>query len=285
MAAMLMTVALGACSHGPLGQPPRPGEVTSTSELLQSLPLPKGRVTVAVYGFPDMTGQYKYSETVATYSRAVTQGAAAVLVRALQDAGRGRWFQVVERESLQNLLTERQIIRETRQQYRTPTGEQLPPPPPLLYAGIMLTGGVIGYDTNVVSGGWGTRYLGMGGDVEYREDSVTVYLRGVSTQSGEVMATTTAQKAIASVQVGANIFRYVGYQKLLELDAGLATNEPGMIALQQSVELAVYQLIMEGAMNGLWEFQDPQAGAAALQTYLKEYRRPDGGVTPPPRQG
>jgi curli production assembly/transport component CsgG len=270
---VVMMLALASCSSSPVYRNPSPGAMTSTGELLRTLPLPKARVTVAVYGFPDLTGQYKSSETVATYSRAVTQGAAAVLVRALQDAGRGSWFQVVERESLQNLLTERQIIRETRQQFRTPKGDQLPPPPPLLYAGILLTGGVVGYDSNVVTGGLGARYLGMGGNSEYREDTVSIYLRGISTQSGEVLATSTAQKSIASVQVAANVFRYIGYQKLLELDAGLTTNEPGLIALQQSVELAVYQLVMEGALSGLWEFHDRKAGAKALETYRQDYQR------------
>ena len=218
---MLSLVALAACETVPLTAGPEPGVVTATRSVLLDLPAPRERVAVAVYGFPDLTGQYKASETISSYSRAVSQGGASVLASALSATGRGGWFQVVERESLQNLLTERQIIRETRQQYRTPNGEQLPPPPPLLYAGVVLTGGIIGYDSNVVTGGAGARYFGLGGDGQYRQDTVTIYLRAVSTQSGEVLATVTAQKSILSVQIEASIFRYLAYQRLLEAEMGI----------------------------------------------------------------
>ena len=72
-----------------------------------NLPEPKGKVAVAVYGFRDQTGQYKPSPD-SSFSTAVTQGASSILVRALKLSG---WFTPVERENLQNLLTERKIVR------------------------------------------------------------------------------------------------------------------------------------------------------------------------------
>lgn len=265
-------LVLQGCVSPPLGPEPTQGPTTPTRELLRALPAPKQKVVVAVYGFPDQTGQYRPSETVTTYSRAVTQGGGSVLIRSLQDAGQGRWFTVVEREGLQQLVTERQIIRETRTLFRSPDGQQLPPPPPLLYAGMILQGGIIGYDSNTVTGGLGARYFGIGGSSEYRQDTVTVMLRAVSTQSGEIISSVTADKTILSVMVGANVFRFIDAQKLLSIDAGFTVNEPGLVALQQAVELSVYTLIMEGALSGVWQFADPAAGQMAVKQYLAEYR-------------
>ena len=85
---------------------------TQTQTLLAALPAPDRPVAVAVYGFSDQTGQFKPTEQGQTLSRAVSQGGASILVKALQDAGKRQWFTIVERESLKNLLNERQIIRE-----------------------------------------------------------------------------------------------------------------------------------------------------------------------------
>ncbi len=74
---------------------------------LVSLPLPKGKVFVSVYDFRDQTGQYK-PQPNSNFSTAVPQGGAALLTTALLDS---KWFIPLEREGLQNLLTERKIIR------------------------------------------------------------------------------------------------------------------------------------------------------------------------------
>ena len=54
------------------------------------LPAPHGKkISVAVYSFSDKTGQRKPSANIAQLSTAVTQGADAFLIKALQDVGRG----------------------------------------------------------------------------------------------------------------------------------------------------------------------------------------------------
>lgn len=243
---------------------------TSTQMALRDLPPPSRPVAVAVYSFIDQTGQYKPSETGQTLSRAVSQGGSSILVKALQDAGQRQWFTVVEREMLKNLLQERQIIREMRERY---LGETSPNPealPSLLFAGVLLEGGIIGYDTNTLTGGAGARFLGIGGNVEYRQDTVTVYLRAVSVRTGEVLANVTASKTIASQALGAGAFRYVGFKELLETEVGFTKNEPDLIAVQQAVEKAVYALIMEGVEQKLWNFSDPIAGAPLFASYQQE---------------
>eukprot|EP01034_Spumella_vulgaris_P018522 gene18522-23665_t len=79
----------------------------STYYDLLNMPRPKGRLMAVVYGFRDQTGQYKPTPA-SSFSTSVTQGAASMLMDALQVSG---WFVVLEREGLQNLLTERKIIR------------------------------------------------------------------------------------------------------------------------------------------------------------------------------
>lgn len=250
-------------------------EKTQTQLLLQNLPSPNRPVAVAVYGFSDQTGQFKPTDTGQTLSRAVSQGGGSILVKALQDAGQRSWFTIVERESLKNLLNERQIIRDMRQRY---LGEEKVNPqalPSLLFAGVLLEGGVVGYDSNTVTGGAGAAFLGIGARAEYRQDTVTVYLRAVSVRTGEVLTSVTASKTIASRSVGANAFRYVAFKELLQAEAGFTTNEPDQIALQQAIEKAVYAMILEGVELRLWDFADPSAGASLLSAYQKER---DGAV-------
>jgi curli production assembly/transport component CsgG len=264
----VLGLGLAGCATNPRytknpSAPPR----THAEATLQSLPPPSARVVAAVYDFSDQTGQFKPSDTVTTYSRAVSQGGAAILIKALQEAGNSSWYTVVERKELQHLLTERAIIRDMRSNYAAKNGRQLPPPPPMLYAGVLFEGGIIGYDSNSLTGGLGARYLGIGGDVDYREDTVTVYLRATSTQTGEVLHSVVSQKSILSYGLAANVFKFIGFKDLLEIDAGVTTNEPGLIALKQAVEDAVYRMTVEGAQMGLWGFADKAAGAKVIQSY------------------
>jgi curli production assembly/transport component CsgG len=276
LGAAILPMMVGACTtvnddFPGLIQQPAVSEVrTDTQSRLRSLPAPREKAAVAVYSFEDQTGQFKPSDGVQTLSRAVTQGSTSVLLKALQDAGDRSWFTVIERENLDNLLKERQIIREMRKQYLGEDELNEAALPPLLFAGIILEGGIIGYDTNTLTGGVGARFLGIGGKTDYREDKVTVYLRAVSVKSGEVITSVVASKKIASVGVAANAFRYVSFKELLEVDTGITTNEPDLLALRQATEKAVELLIMEGAALGVWEFQDQVAGAELLEKYLAE---------------
>jgi len=243
---------------------------TQTQTLLEALPAPDRPVAVAVYGFSDQTGQFKPTDQGQTLSRAVSQGGASILVKALQDAGNRQWFTIVERESLKNLLNERQIIREMRERYLGEQGVNPQALPALLFAGVLLEGGIVGYDTNTVTGGVGAAFLGIGGHTEYRQDTVTVYLRAVSVRTGEVLTTVTASKTIASQGIGASAFRYVAFKDLLQADAGYTTNEPDEVALQQAIEKAVWELVLDGAQLKLWNFANPSAAAPLLDEYARE---------------
>ncbi len=244
---------------------PRVGSPASISaETLRALPDPREKVVVAVYRFRDQTGQYRALENVSTFSTAVTQGATTILMRALDDSG---WFVPIEREGLSNLLNERQIITSTRQQYTGPDGEALAPLPPLLYAGVLLEGGIIGYDTNLITGGSGLRFLGAGGSGQFRQDQVTIYLRAVSTQNGRVLKTVHVTKTILSQRLDGGLFRFVELRQLLEAEAGYSTNEPPVLAVTAAIEEAVAALVVEGVRDQLWELANAGDGPAMFAAY------------------
>jgi len=234
------------------------------------IPPPARPIPIAVYGFADQTGQLRPSENLQSLSRAVTQGGTSILIGALRDAGNGNWFSVVERERLDNVLRERQIIREMRRSYLGETETPVGVLPSLVFAGILLEGGIIGYDSNIETGGLGARFLGIGGSTQYRLNTVTVYLRAVSVRTGEVLANVVTEKTVASIAVSAGAFRFVSFEQLLELESGVTRNEPMQIAVQGAIEKAVYALIMEGSRPGprqLWSFADQAAGAEWLRRY------------------
>jgi len=214
---------------------------------------PERKVPIAVYKFADVTGQRKPGTNLALLSSAVTQGGDIWLLQALKKAGSGRWFQVVERMELADLLKERQIIRNTRKSY---DGEKAETIKPLLFAGVLLTGGIVGYDTNTSTGGLGVRYLGIGITDEYRKDMVTVALRLISVQTGEVLIAVSSQKTILSTKISASVFMFLDMgTKLLETEAGISDNESTTYAVRKAIEQSVIEIIKEGAKKKLWKFK------------------------------
>ena len=253
------------------------GYTSAAHKDLISLPEPQQKIVVAVYKFRDQTGQYKTSAQATTFSTAVTQGATSMLNKALEDSG---WFTPIERESLPNLLNERKIIRSTRLQFQAETGQEFPALPGLLYAGVLLEGGIISYDTNLLTGGFGVKYFGVGGSGDVRSDRITIYLRLVSTKSGQVLKTVSTSKAVLSRQVNFGIYRFVSVKRLLEVETGLSTNEPPSMCVLEAIEKAVSDLIIEGIQDGLWGLKNPEdINSPIIQNYLKEKRGIEKALT------
>lgn len=239
--------------HQPM-QPPVAslGAESSVYHQLTQLPEPREKIVAAVYKFRDQTGQYKPSETGASWSTAVTQGATSILQRAMEESG---WFVTIEREGLSNLLNERKIIRSSRQAFEQ-EGQDAANLPPLLFAGILLEGGIISYDANVLTGGAGARYFGAGGSAAYRQDRVTVYLRATSTSNGRILKTVYTSRTVLSQKVDAGLFRFVSFQRLLEVETGFTHNEPAELAVREAIEKAVISMIIEGVQEGLWRLKN-----------------------------
>ena len=234
---------------------------------LSNITPPKGDpIIIAVYDFVDMTGQKKPGGNFASMSSAVTQGSYQLLIKALQDAGDGKWFRVVERSSLASLLQERKLIRTTRQMA---SGENAEPLPALLFAGAYITGGIIGYDSDIKSGGFGARVLGIQASKQYRQDIVTIILRLVNVQTGEVVMTTTVEKTIFSTSTNADVFKYFDADTMLvEIEAGYAKNEPVTFAVRKAIEKGVVDLIHLGAKKDLWEFDIEEVSIPEIKDYM-----------------
>lgn len=265
------TVLLNSCGvffNQPMKtKPARLGENTEQYSYLKDLPRPTKKVIASVYKFRDQTGQYKdVTNGGSSFSTAVTQGATSILLKAMEDSG---WFVTIERENQNNLLSERQLIRSSQQQFMAENPEaQVPILPPLLYADVLLEGGIISYDSNVITGGSGLRYFGAGASTQYREDRVTVYLRAVSTRTGEIFSTIYTSKTVLSQAIDGNLFRYVKLRRLLEAETGVTYNEPAHLAVTEAIEKALYSLIIEGLEKNNWTSEQSDE---ELETYFAEY--------------
>jgi curli production assembly/transport component CsgG len=264
-----VAVALAGCmpdqgGRDLLEQPPTLTPSTPTTLDLDSLPKPRRKLDIAVYQFPDLTGKNEPNDNVAVFSRAVTQGGTGFVVDALQRAGHGRWFTVDERTGLNDLLQERQLVKATRAEFE---GDSARPLPPVRFAGLLLEGGIIAFDGNIMTGGAGANYLNIGGNVNYRRDTVTVAMRIVSVQTGAVLTSVTTTKTVYSVGIQANVYQFVSVNKLLQAEAGVTKTEPTQLAVRQAIDLAVYSTVLQGAQKGLWAFANPAEGRALLESF------------------
>ena len=259
-------VAVTGCSSTTMQQslaikadagPPRIQPAPLAERMLQVPELDGDKMTIAVYSFQDKTGQRKPADNIANLSSAVTQGSEVWVIKALSEVGNETWFDTVERVGMDNLIKERQLIRNTRQTYE----KDLPNGPrelkPMVFAGLILEGGIIGYDSNIAVGGVGARYLGVGAQTEYRVDTVTVVMRLVSVSTGKVLLSIATEKTIASSRSGADIFKFLDLgTKLIESETGYSVNEPTNYAVRAAIEAGIVQLVYEGKNKGLWKFKD-----------------------------
>jgi len=263
-AAMLLICLLGGCASNKAlneegfyqGETPYTIK-TDTMKRLEKIPeLGQPQITIAVYNFPDRTGQRKPNTKFSQLSTAVTQGPEAWVINGLKAVGgHNPWFIVLERQGLDSLVKERQLIRSTRELYdgESDTKNILKP---LKFAGLIVEGGIVGYDTNITSGGAGARYFGIGASEQYRTDQVTVSIRLVAVQTGEILLTVSATKTIASYSSGGDVFRFLDMStKALEIETGVATNEPVNYAIRTTIEHAIFNMIHEGIEKDLWSFK------------------------------
>jgi curli production assembly/transport component CsgG len=225
------------------------------SKDFDKIPAPAGPpVAIAVYGFTDKTGQRKPSSTLSLFSTAVTQGAEAYLIKSLQEVGNRQWFTVVERVGLDNLLKERQMIKQTREIYEGDKAKMLPP---LTMAGVILEGAIVDYNSNTLTGGTGARWLGVGPYTQYTQDLVVISLRLVSVQTGEVLTTVTVEKNLLSTAEGITALKFFNQAtRAFEFDSSQTFNEPGNYALRSAIETAIIELVRKGEKQNLWKFKE-----------------------------
>jgi len=262
---LLATLALTGCLTAPPNQAAKPTLLPRAQSYqdLTNLPPARGKIFVSVYNIQDETGQFK-PYPASNFSTAVPQSATAMLVSALKDS---KWFIPLERQGLQNLLNERKIIR-AAQENGSVAVNNARPLSSLVAANILIEGSIIGYESNVKSGGVGARYFGIGASTQYQLDQIAVNLRAVDVNTGEVLSSVNTSKTILSYEVQAGVFRFVDYQRLLEGELGYTTNEPVMLCLMSAIETGVIYLVNDGISRNLWQLQNPQdVSAPVLEKY------------------
>ena len=261
MATLLFLIGLlSACANipdrVPLENPPTLQSSPIPERMSAVPPIDGKKITIAVYQFMDKTGQRKPADNIANLSSAVTQGSEVWVIKALQEVGNGSWFEVVERVGMDHLIKERQLIRNTREVYEKELPNGPTPLKPMVFAGLILEGGIVGYDSNIAVGGVGARYLGIGAQTEYRVDTVTIVMRLVSVSTGKVLMSIATEKTIASYRSGADIFKFLDlWTKLVESEAGYSVNEPVNYAVRAAIEAGVVYLVYERQRKDLWKFK------------------------------
>jgi hypothetical protein len=135
-------------------------------------------------------------------------------------------------------------------------GNNAKPLMPMQFAGIIMEGGIVGYDTSVNSGGAGMRVFGIGKQTQWSQDTVTISLRAISVNTGKVLAVVTVQKTLLSTADGMTALKFFDTgTKAFEAEAGLTLNEPGTYAVKAAIEMAVVELIKEGQRKAIWDFK------------------------------
>ncbi|OFS09467.1 curli production assembly/transport protein CsgG [Hafnia sp. HMSC23F03] len=250
---MISVLLLSGCLTAPPKQAAKPTlmpRVQSYQDLTH-LPEPAGKLFVSVYNIQDETGQFK-PYPASNFSTAVPQSATAMLVSALKDSG---WFIPLERQGLQNLLNERKIIRAAQENGTVAVNNQRQLSS-LVAANVLIEGSIIGYESNVKSGGAGARFFGIGASTQYQLDQIAVNLRVVDVNTGQVLSSVNTSKTILSYEVQAGVFRYIDYQRLLEGEIGYTTNEPVMLCVMSAIETGVIYLVNDGITRNLWSLKN-----------------------------
>ncbi|EIC85167.1 curli production assembly/transport protein CsgG [Serratia sp. M24T3] len=268
---LIAVLMLSGCLTAPPKQAAKPTLLPRAESYkdLTHLPPAKGRIFVSVYNIQDETGQFK-PYPVSNFSTAVPQSATAMLVTALKDS---KWFIPLERQGLQNLLNERKIIR-AAQENGSVAVNNARPLSSLVAANILIEGSIIGYESNVKSGGAGARYFGIGASTQYELDQIAVNLRAVDINTGEVLSSVNTSKTILSYEFQAGVFRFIDYQRLLEGEVGYTTNEPVMLCLMSAIETGVIYMINDGIDRNLWQLQNPSDINSPILEHYKNMEVP-----------
>ncbi|MGO4917810.1 CsgG/HfaB family protein [Pseudogemmobacter sp. W21_MBD1_M6] len=207
-------------------------------------------IIVGVYNFTDQTGQRAVLDRpTSEMSSAIPQGLSSMLVQELLTSGDGKWFRVVERETISTILNERKVVVAAL----GPDVEK--PLQPLLLPGILITGGAISYDRKVSQRFLGLGFASINGRNEIYSDRVSIALRAVSVQTGEVLESVYVSKEVLSQMNGVNVLKIVN-SSTLAVEAGLVSNEPVSVAVRTAISAAVRELYVRGLARGWWRVDE-----------------------------
>jgi curli production assembly/transport component CsgG len=245
---VLMSAALSGCTElnsVPIASPILENASILADEVPLGIPVTPA-IIVGVYQFTDQTGQRAVLDRqTSEMSSAIPQGLSSMLVQELMSSGDGKWFRVVERETIPTILNERKVVVAA-----LPDVEE--PLQPLLLPGILITGGAISYDRKVSQKFLGLGFASVNGQKRIYSDRVSVALRAVSVQTGEVLESVYVSKEVLSQMNSINVLNVVN-TSTLAVEAGIVSNEPVSVAVRTAISAAVRELFIRGLARGWWE--------------------------------
>jgi curli production assembly/transport component CsgG len=299
--APLALLGLSACSHLQAANDPPAhiaviGSLAKTSPMLAQLPPPPRQITVAVYDFPDLTGQRKPTApgaVVSELSTAVTQGASSIVIEALQAAGNGTYFNVVDRTRDADQVRERSVIADsTGSPSNKPdkkgdgkTGSSAANVRRLRPAEYIINGGLVAFERSVLISNSSLSILGIGGAKSVIRNYVSVTMRLVRADTAEVVASVTAYRSIDTDTAGISshsraanglypdslLTKYPSPSDYLEADFSGTRNEMTQIAIREAIEADLIELIDRGNRMALWQ-RPSQLVVAASEPALRAYK-------------
>jgi curli production assembly/transport component CsgG len=299
----LALLGLSACSHlPPVNDPPAHvaviGSLAKTSPMLAQLPPAPRQITVAVYDFPDLTGQRKPTPpgaVVSELSTAVTQGASSIMIEALKAAGSGTYFNVVDRTRDADQVRERSVIADS-------TGSPSNKPDKkadgkagssaananirrLRPAEYIINGGLVAFERSVLISNSSLAILGIGGSKSVIRNYVSVTMRMVRADTAEVVASVTAYRSVDTDTAGISshsrasnglfpdtlLTKYPSPSDYLEADFSGTRNEMTQIAIREAIEAGLIELIDRGNQMALWQ-RPPQLVVASSEPLHHAYK-------------
>lgn len=266
----LVLVFLTSCAALPVKVRPPESFDHPISELqnddfvtFKDLPKPKNLATIAV-SFSDKTG--KRGDSSSDLSTVISQGLDSTVMKAIQDSG---YFRVVEREGLNNVLTERKIIEMHNELHAKKISL-----PSIIPAKFLLKGAVISYQRNVRNGGLGGAYTGWSGDLEVWEDKLTISMRIISPKNALVLYIEPISKTIFSVKVHAGLFKFLDFKKLAEGETGLANTELVQRCIYEAIKQSLKNIILEMILTKKIELKNPSdLNSEVIRDYINRQKK------------
>jgi curli production assembly/transport component CsgG len=205
-------------------------------------------IRLSVGSFLDKTGQRKDADR-ARYSTAVTQGAGDLLAHLLFKALGPR--RVIEREprNLAMIREEYELSHKyNKQGMQIGLIQRGGPRAGLTGAEYIVTGAIIYYHVDLISGGGGINIDAIGAFFRTSVAKVALELRLIDMSTSEIVWSTIVENRVEGISMGADIFRFItsmGHEYLVQAEAGMAAQLPADYALHLGMEEGIASMITQ----------------------------------------
>ncbi|WP_242551996.1 CsgG/HfaB family protein [Photobacterium ganghwense] len=181
----------------------------------------------------DKTGQLSYSTF--NDSTALTQGVSEMIISALYKTKK---VILTERLDIRVPIAEQQLFESGALALKPRKFTAIP-------ANFVVLGALTELNYNIMSDG-ARLFVGLiGGGVRRAVINVGIDLRLVDVRTLRTIYVSSLQKQVIGFEVEAGVYRFFGSQ-LVEFDAGKVKNEPLQLGVRSVIEMAIYNMLVEG---------------------------------------